>query len=118
MRSDPRAQLELDRLDRYSPDAEAAVYFSALEAVQNAAKHAGPDARITVALRHDGDELCFEVRDDGGGFDPEQHPPRRRPDRHARPSRRGRRVARRRVRARPGHARAGHRPRGGDLTLT
>ncbi len=47
---------------------EAAIYFSCLEALQNAAKHAGDDARITVTLRHAASELVCEVTDDGAGF--------------------------------------------------
>ena len=34
--------LEADQVGRYSPDAESAVYFCALEALQNVAKHARP----------------------------------------------------------------------------
>jgi signal transduction histidine kinase len=50
-------------------DVEAAAYFCCLEAVQNAAKHAGATqmgvrASMTVV------ELQFEVSDDGIGFDP------------------------------------------------
>jgi len=54
---------------RSSPETEAAVYFCCLEALQNAAKHAGADVRITIELhRHEGD-LEFSVRDGGSGFD-------------------------------------------------
>ena len=38
------------RIGRYSAVVEAAVYFCVSEAVQNAIKHAGPDARVTVVL--------------------------------------------------------------------
>jgi signal transduction histidine kinase len=55
---------------RVPAEVEAATYFCCLEAMQNAAKHAGPDATIDVVLRSDGAFLCFEVRDDGAGFDP------------------------------------------------
>jgi signal transduction histidine kinase len=55
---------------RYPRELEAAVYFCCLEALQNAAKHAGEGARATVLLGgHDG-TLSFEVIDDGRGFDP------------------------------------------------
>jgi signal transduction histidine kinase len=54
---------------RYPPNLEAAVYFCALEALQNAAKHA-PDADVVVRLKQDGDVLRVCVRDDGPGFDP------------------------------------------------
>jgi signal transduction histidine kinase len=54
---------------RYAPGTEAAAYFCCLEAVQNAAKHAGA-ATIRVELRGDADGLVFTVMDDGRGFDP------------------------------------------------
>jgi signal transduction histidine kinase len=53
---------------------EAAVYFAALEALQNASKHSPADARIAVEIWQEGDELRFEVRDDGPGFDPGNTP--------------------------------------------
>jgi signal transduction histidine kinase len=58
-------------IGRYAPDVEAAVYFCCLEALQNAARHAGPAARVSVRLREVGSALVFEVRDDGRGFDPQ-----------------------------------------------
>ena len=48
------------------------VYFSCHEALQNVAKHGGRGARAVVTLWEAGLELCFEVRDSGVGFDPEQ----------------------------------------------
>ena len=45
-------------------------YFCCIEAVQNALKHAGPDASIDVRLRDLAGSLHFDVRDDGVGFDP------------------------------------------------
>ena len=53
---------------RYPPAVEAAIYFCCLEALHNAAKHAGDRARITVTLRHDTSGLVCEVTDDGAGF--------------------------------------------------
>lgn len=53
---------------RSTPDAEAAVYHCCLEAVQNACKHAGPRARVTVQLRCEAGLLRFLVEDDGPGF--------------------------------------------------
>jgi hypothetical protein len=47
---------------------EAAVYFACAEALQNAAKHAGSDATASIAVRHEGSGLAFEVSDDGRGF--------------------------------------------------
>ncbi|SDU88960.1 sensor histidine kinase [Jiangella alkaliphila] len=55
---------------RFAPGAEAAVYFCCLEAMQNAGKHAGPDATVTVHVGLNGTGLAFEVCDDGAGFDP------------------------------------------------
>ena len=59
---------------RLPQEVEAAVYFCCLEALQNAAKHAGGGATVTVTIerRRDvagGDGLAFAVRDDGRGFD-------------------------------------------------
>jgi signal transduction histidine kinase len=54
---------------RFAPEVELAMYYCGLEAVQNASKHAGPEARITVRLNTSGDEIHLEVRDDGPGFD-------------------------------------------------
>jgi signal transduction histidine kinase len=58
------------RVGRYRADVEAAVYFTCAEALQNAAKHAGPGATARIVLRHETEGLAFEVRDDGRGFDP------------------------------------------------
>jgi signal transduction histidine kinase len=59
-------------LGRYPPEIERAVYFSVIEALQNASKHAQGATRIAISLSTNGrEELRFEVRDDGAGFDPE-----------------------------------------------
>jgi signal transduction histidine kinase len=50
--------------------AELAVYLCCMEAIQNAAKHAGRDVQVTVRLSRDEDELAFSVEDDGRGFEP------------------------------------------------
>jgi signal transduction histidine kinase len=55
---------------RYDPEVEATVYFCCLEALQNAGKHAGDRARVTVRLYEEEDALLFEITDDGSGFDP------------------------------------------------
>jgi signal transduction histidine kinase len=63
------ATVEPDGIERYPEDVESAVYFCCLEAMQNASKHA-PDAHsVMITLDQTGDELRFEVRDDGAGFD-------------------------------------------------
>ena len=56
-------------LPRYPADVEAAVYFSVLEALQNAAKYAHAYS-VHVRLEQREDGLWFEVADDGIGFDP------------------------------------------------
>jgi signal transduction histidine kinase len=53
---------------RYPVDAEATAYFCVLEALQNAAKYAGP-SRAVVRLREEDGRLVFSVTDDGSGFD-------------------------------------------------
>ena len=55
---------------RWSPAIERAAYFSSVEALQNAIKHA--DAHeIVVTFSETAGGLTFEVRDDGLGFDPQ-----------------------------------------------
>lgn len=56
-------------LARCAPPVEAAVYFACLEAINNAATHAGA-SMVRVVLRGDAGRLHFEVEDDGAGFDP------------------------------------------------
>jgi signal transduction histidine kinase len=41
-----------------------------VEALQNAAKHAGEGRRATISLREADGRLSFAVSDDGQGFDP------------------------------------------------
>jgi signal transduction histidine kinase len=65
-----RCKVDGDDIGRYRPDVEAAIYFCCLEALQNAGKHAGKDARAHVTLRDEGERLVFAVEDDGVGFDP------------------------------------------------
>jgi signal transduction histidine kinase len=55
---------------RYAPEIEATVYFSCMEALQNAAKHAHGATGVTITLTHN-PHLRFEVVDDGSGFDTE-----------------------------------------------
>ncbi len=58
---------------RYPPEIEAAVYFCCLEALQNAAKHAGADVSAHVRIWEEPGALLFEVCDEGAGFEPSQH---------------------------------------------
>jgi signal transduction histidine kinase len=67
----PIAVRVVDRgIGRCAPTVEAAIYFCVLEAIQNAIKHGGSEARITVTLEPRGDEIEFTVADDGVGFMP------------------------------------------------
>ncbi len=54
---------------RWTPAIEQAVYFSCLEALQNAIKH-GDARRIMITISGTPGVLDFEVSDDGRGFDP------------------------------------------------
>jgi signal transduction histidine kinase len=62
--------IEDDGVGRCAPTVEAALYFCCLEAIQNAAKHAGPGSRVSVTLRERGGLLDFEVADNGPGIQP------------------------------------------------
>ena len=66
-------EVEADGIGRYPQDAEAAVYFCTLEALQNIAKYAGATKAI-VWLRSESESLVFEVADDGRGFDSKHTP--------------------------------------------
>jgi signal transduction histidine kinase len=59
-----------DGIGRCEPAVEAAIYFCAAEAIQNANKYAGPRAHVSVTLERRGDEVAFAIVDDGAGFDP------------------------------------------------
>ena len=60
--------IQADGLARYPQEAEAAVYFCSLEALQNVGKYAGV-SKATVRLVEQEGHLIFEVTDDGAGFD-------------------------------------------------
>ena len=57
-----------DALPRLAPDIEATLYFCALEAVQNATKHARA-TRIHVRSESVGDRVSLRIEDDGTGFE-------------------------------------------------
>jgi signal transduction histidine kinase len=61
-------RVRLDPVRRYPLEVEAAIYFCCLEALANAAKHAGEAATATVTITEDGGDLVFDVADDGAGF--------------------------------------------------
>lgn len=50
---------------RFDPGIESAVYFCCLEALQNAAKHAGAGAIAVLTLQREGDTVRFGVEDNG-----------------------------------------------------
>lgn len=57
-------------LHRHPAEAELAVYYCCLEAIQNAVKHAGPAAQVMIRLADDKpDGIRFTVSDNGRGFD-------------------------------------------------
>jgi signal transduction histidine kinase len=66
-RSPVPAAVEAGQVGRYPQDAESTVYFCALEALQNVAKHARATA-ATVRLTGTAETLEFSVSDDGAGF--------------------------------------------------
>ncbi len=70
-----RTRVETTALDRCPPEVEATAYSCCLEALANAALHAGRGARATVRLWHEPGALRFEVGDDGVGFEEDARPP-------------------------------------------
>jgi signal transduction histidine kinase len=62
--------VEDEGVGRYQAEVEAAVYFTCLEALNNAAKHAA-GANAVVRLAEEDGHLVFSVSDDGSGFDPD-----------------------------------------------
>ena len=55
---------------RYAPKIERGVYYCCLEALQNAVKHAGPNAAVWIRLVGEPNRVSFSVDDSGVGFDP------------------------------------------------
>ena len=70
-----RVEVECRGAARYSPAIEAAVYFSALEAMQNAIKHAGSGARLRLSVECADLGVSFEVADTGLGFETQRQSP-------------------------------------------
>jgi signal transduction histidine kinase len=65
-------RVDAEEVPRQPRQVEAALYFCCLEALQNAAKHAGAQ-RVDVRLERTGPQhavLRLLVHDDGAGFDP------------------------------------------------
>jgi signal transduction histidine kinase len=61
-------RVSLDGIERYAQEAEAAVYFCSLEALQNVSKYADATSAAVRLWQVDG-LLWFAVTDDGRGFD-------------------------------------------------
>jgi signal transduction histidine kinase len=61
--------VDIETRVRYPTDIEAAIYFCCLEAMQNAAKHAGDGASVRIRVWEADSELRFSVADNGLGFD-------------------------------------------------
>jgi signal transduction histidine kinase len=58
-------------MTRISAPVEAAIYFCAREAIQNATKHAGSGARVTVTLARRRDAIDLTISDNGVGISPD-----------------------------------------------
>jgi signal transduction histidine kinase len=63
-------RLNLQGLGRYPASIETALYFCCSEALQNAAKHAGPGTTVTITAHADDRTLTLTISDTGRGFDP------------------------------------------------
>ena len=66
-------EVEGDGIGRYRQEAEAAIYFCCLEALQNVSKYANA-SYVRVRLTEGAATIGFAVSDDGAGFDPTQTP--------------------------------------------
>lgn len=67
-RSGMPVDVRVEDVGRLPEAYEEAVYYCCLEALQNAAKHAGRGARVSLDLRREGRMVRFSVADDGVGF--------------------------------------------------
>ncbi len=61
--------IRVDLSEPLPSDVESAIWFCCSEAVQNATKHAGPDAGVTVEIERSSRRVRFVISDDGAGFD-------------------------------------------------
>jgi signal transduction histidine kinase len=69
-RSPIPVELHCELAERLPPPYEAALYFTASEAIANVAKHARAEA-VAIKVERNGAAVAIEVRDDGiGGVDP------------------------------------------------
>jgi signal transduction histidine kinase len=58
---------------RHPVEIESAVYFTCVEALQNALEHAAGATVVSIKLSQTFDQLKFEISDDGGGFTADDH---------------------------------------------
>jgi signal transduction histidine kinase len=65
--------VEADGIGRFPQEAEAAVYFCCLEALQNIAKYARA-TQARICLQAQNGALCFTIADDGTGYDARRTP--------------------------------------------
>jgi signal transduction histidine kinase len=66
-------EVEGEGIGRYAQEAEAAIYFCCLEALQNVSKYANASsARVRLTERDE--TIAFAVSDNGAGFDPASTP--------------------------------------------
>ncbi len=70
VRASVPVRLNLAGLGRYPASIETALYFCCSEALQNAAKHGGPDTAVTITAHADDRMLTLTISDTGRGFDP------------------------------------------------
>jgi signal transduction histidine kinase len=68
MRSPVPIEVTDEGIGRCSAPVEAATYFCSVEAVQNAIKHAGSGAHVTVVVGRARGKVYFSVADDGVGM--------------------------------------------------
>jgi hypothetical protein len=61
--------VSLQDLGRYPASIEAALYYCCTEALENAAKHGGPDTTATITARGDDKMITLTVSDTGRDFD-------------------------------------------------
>ncbi|WP_222269555.1 sensor histidine kinase [Modestobacter marinus] len=66
-------RVSADDVGRYPAGVEAALYFTGLEALQNAVKHSGA-RQVTLRVATDDGAVVLTVEDDGRGFDPGADP--------------------------------------------
>ncbi|MGN6677422.1 MAG: sensor histidine kinase, partial [Streptosporangiaceae bacterium] len=61
-------EIAADGVGGLEVETEAGLYFCIMEGLQNAVKYAGA-SKITIGLCQAGDQISFEVRDNGAGFE-------------------------------------------------